>query len=219
MRKCGLYLITNKINGNYYGGSSIDIDGRWRVHKSTAHKGRKNVCFRINAAIEKYGINNFEMKIILICSPENLLFYEQLWLDKNCGNENCYNIATIAKAPFTGNHHSDKTKRKIANAMRGRKVSDETRKRLSIATSGKNIGHIPWNCGKKMPDEFVEKMRNSKSTKLWSFINPEGNVVSFYNLTKFCKDNNLSQGSMWELYSKYGRRSQHKGWRAVSCAS
>ena len=216
MRKSGLYLITNKLNGHYYGGSSVDIGRRWGFHKSSSRKNRKNVCVRINSAIKKYGTENFEMKPILFCSPENVLFYEQRWLDKNVGKENCYNIATTAEAPFTGRHHSEEGKLRIGEASKGRMVSKETRKKLSLANSGINnhfYGKPSWMRGKSPSLTTIEKIRTHHSIKLWSFINPTGELVQFHNLTQFCKDNNLHQGCMFEVSIGMRGRTQHKGWR------
>src|ERR1035437_1609885 len=52
------------------------------------------------------------------------------------------------------------------------------------------------------------KYNNSKH---WKFISPEGNIVEFDNLQRFCRENGLSQGNMINVFK--GKRNQHKGWR------
>jgi hypothetical protein len=49
------------------------------------------------------------------------------------------------------------------------------------------------------------------NSKEWSFIDPEGNLIVFKNLQKFCRENNLSIGNMKSVLS--GKRSHHKGYR------
>lgn len=59
---------------------------------------------------------------------------------------------------------------------------------------------------------FVSKLENvtKARAKNYKFKNPEGAEVKIYNLTKFCRKNNLSQGNMRLVMS--GKRSHHKGW-------
>ena len=44
--------------------------------------------------------------------------------------------------------------------------------------------------------------------------NPEGIAVQIENFAKYCRENNLSKSAMYEVLS--GKRSQHKGFRAVT---
>ena len=45
------------------------------------------------------------------------------------------------------------------------------------------------------------------------FVDPDGNIHDVYNLSKFCRENNLSQGHMSSVSS--GLRSHHKGWKSA----
>lgn len=66
MAICGIYKITNKINGKSYIGQSINIKNRWQVHASTKDD------YPIHRAIQKYGKKNFEWEILEECAPECL---------------------------------------------------------------------------------------------------------------------------------------------------
>jgi len=44
-------------------------------------------------------------------------------------------------------------------------------------------------------------------------VEKEGITVEGENLTKFCKENSLSIGNLWETF--YGRRKQHKGYKLI----
>jgi len=41
--------------------------------------------------------------------------------------------------------------------------------------------------------------------------NPEGDLVEIFNISKFCRENSLSNGCIYLLLS--GKYQQHKGWR------
>lgn len=61
---CGIYRITNKINGKSYIGQSVNIKNRWYVHKATKDD------YPIHRAIRKYGKNNFSWEILEECSEQ-----------------------------------------------------------------------------------------------------------------------------------------------------
>ena len=46
----------------------------------------------------------------------------------------------------------------------------------------------------------------------YSIVSPQGDVVTFTGLNKFCRDNNLFPSPLKEVIS--GKRKQHKGWKA-----
>lgn len=53
--------------------------------------------------------------------------------------------------------------------------------------------------------------REKESSKHYVFSDPDGNRVDVFNLRKFCRDNNLTQGCMVKLQAT-GHK--HKGWTA-----
>ena len=63
---CGIYCITNKINGKQYVGQAIDIESRFRQHIEADSNSK------IHDAIEKYGVANFEFEIIIRCTKGEL---------------------------------------------------------------------------------------------------------------------------------------------------
>jgi hypothetical protein len=105
-------------------------------------------------------------------------------------------------------------------------MSEETRKKMSDAKKGKTT----WNKGKKWAPEIIEKMRNAKlgkvisektrkkmrlsalnkNAKQYTFIDPNGNKVDVFNLTKFSQEHKLHQGLMSAV--ALGKRGHHKGY-------
>ena len=62
MKISGVYKITNKITGDFYIGSSKNIERRWSTHKSpTRWKLRSGM--KLYQAFIKYGLNNFTFDI------------------------------------------------------------------------------------------------------------------------------------------------------------
>lgn len=78
---CGIYKITNKINGKCYIGQSIHIEQRWKEHKILGNiGGNSNKRNALYEAIYKYGIDNFLFEIIEECSEEKLDEKEIEWI-------------------------------------------------------------------------------------------------------------------------------------------
>lgn len=66
---CGIYKITNKINGHSYIGQSVDIERRWRQHINFPKENSK---YPLYQAFVKYGIENFSFEILELCQKEKL---------------------------------------------------------------------------------------------------------------------------------------------------
>lgn len=60
--------------------------------------------------------------------------------------------------PFFGKHHSKETTQKISQSLIGYKHTEETRKKLSLVTSGERNGFY----GKRHSKETIQKIRESK---------------------------------------------------------
>lgn len=70
---CGIYKITNTINGKCYIGQSTNINKRWNNHKCYKSQHKENwSAFPLYRAIEKYGIENFTFEVLEECFPEQL---------------------------------------------------------------------------------------------------------------------------------------------------
>ena len=102
---CGVYKITNMINGKFYIGSSNNIKNRWVQHKSSLHEGSHGNPYLQNAW-NKYGGQNFKFEIIEECSPEVQFEREQFYLNTlNPFDNNGYNIVRkISKEYMSDNY-------------------------------------------------------------------------------------------------------------------
>ena len=93
-RISGVYEIVNKITGEYYIGSSVDLDSRKKQHfRESTWKKEPNK--QIYKDMKQYGKNNFLFKTIWLCVPTELKKYEQIAIEK-------YNPKYNKNAAYTG---------------------------------------------------------------------------------------------------------------------
>jgi group I intron endonuclease len=206
-----IYLIENIINNKKYIGQTKDsVEIRFQEH-----------CWRCSAKtmeiskdILAYGKENFKISLLVICEyKEEANRYE-------CECSKIYN--TIY--PNGYNHRagggktsntSNKFKEKISNANTGRKNTSEANKRLSeshkgIPCSERSKQITSERCkGKSVSDLCIENSIKAVA-KNYKVKDPLGNVISVYNMAKFCRDNNLSAPKMCLVVN--GKRKFHKGW-------
>ena len=79
--KCGIYKITNILNGKTYIGQSINIEKRWEQHKYEAfNKNQQQYNYTLHRAFRKYGLNNFSFDVLEECLEEQLDKKEIYWI-------------------------------------------------------------------------------------------------------------------------------------------
>lgn len=182
----GVYIIRCNINNFIYIGSASGIKGfrkRATYHRWTLNHG-KHHSPTLQNHFNKYGIDAFTFEIALVCPSEKCLDFEQVFLDANgVGYHNrSYNTNPSAICLYPG-------KRKTVSKLKGRKASEETRRKISIALTGlkrseesirksreARIGRkrspeaVAKSAaklrGRKRPPEYCEKMRQ------WNLDNP-----------------------------------------------
>lgn len=92
---CGIYKIENLINGKIYIGQSVDIQYRFRNHKSESFNPKSNAYdTAIHRAIRKYGVDNFSFDVIEECDQDKLLEREIYWINYYQSFGNGYNLTS-----------------------------------------------------------------------------------------------------------------------------
>lgn len=199
-KKCGVYTITNKLNGKVYVGStSATFGARWRQHRYNFRKGNHHSIY-LQRSFDKYGESNFIFEILEITEPNICVDIEQYWINLIRPE---YNSVMTAKSNF-GYKHRDESKLKMSKAKKGhtpwnkglktgntRTKEGEMRRLKSLAKSGKFAGrkpvkvHIEGNGVNACFSSINDASR---------YINIDSRLVNYH-----CKKENLYKGYKFKV--------------------
>lgn len=105
--KAGVYLWINKVNGNTYVGSSVNLSVRFYSYYSLLSLAKSNR--PLDRALLKHGFSNFSLEILEYCSLKDLINREQYYIDSLKPK---YNIVKLAESTL-GYKHSDESLKKM----------------------------------------------------------------------------------------------------------
>lgn len=115
-----IYRILNKITKKCYIGEtkSKDVTWRWNQHKRKIQENKG--CPALRDAVKKYGIENFEFNVLIICFDADRFNYEMEYIKKyNSIVPNGYNITKGGEGGgFKGKTHTEQAKTKIKNKLK-----------------------------------------------------------------------------------------------------
>lgn len=165
-------MIRNTVNGKLYIGQTDDYEKRWKGHLKKSSK-----CRYLKHAFNKYGIDKFEFKVLIICFDEDMNRYEVDYMHKyNTIVPNGYNLR---EGGNSGRHHEE-TKKKIRDALRGKPHprpkgilhSNETKEKLSKALKGKELN-----------ENFLNAIRKKANERMKVVIQEDlmGNILNKFN--------------------------------------
>lgn len=163
---CGVYKITNKVNGKVYIGQSISLKVRWKEHMNSLKRGDSHSIL-LQRAWNKYGQDNFSFEILELCTEDMLDEIETKYIllydscnngynvesggnrNKHLADETKQKLSDSAKErlsdpmknPMYDKHHTSEAKSKISASKKGKSYSEDTRKKLSEA----HMGHPGYN--------------------------------------------------------------------------
>ncbi len=175
----GIYRI--EIGPKWYWGSSSRFESRKREHFWQLKNGR-HPNIHMQRAYDKY--LDFSMDLV-VYSCENILEIEQEFLDEDYGEPLCMNLSRYATSPMRGRTHSEESKKKMSKAQSGRK---NPMYGVSINTGADNHFY---------------------SDKMHHFIHKDGRVhfcTQYYLQNKYGLGKNISNVIT-------GARKSHYGWR------
>ncbi len=133
----GIYTITHIESGKVYVGSSIDLVRREKAHLSNL-RSRRHRNVHLQRAWDKYGESAFVIQVVEETTEDLLISVEQKWIDKldaangGKGYNACLIAASVGSLPKSAEH-----RRKIGDAHKGSKRSEEAKARMSAAMTGK----------------------------------------------------------------------------------
>ena len=170
-----VYKITNIKNSKIYiGQTAKTLQRRKYDHIYSAYT--KKAMVPIHCAMRKYGIENFDFKILYSCSSKEEMIRKEIetidlmssrspnGYNLTAGGEGLFNptkeirakmsVAQIGNQKTKGQKRSIEFRQKISKIRKGIKASDESRKKNSEA----HKGQIPWITGRHHTDEAKEKI-------------------------------------------------------------
>lgn len=202
-----IYQILNKVNNKRYIGSTKDFINRISHHvnqlKINTHYNRY-----LQRSYNKYGGENFSIDIVcyVFCENDDRDLLYEIERDHVDAYKTLrplgYNLVVPKntpghkrgeESPMWGSKRSDETKAKLRAAhlgkpkpsLIGRFISEETRKKMSLAKKGRkltpeqievlrkaNLGREPWNKYRPMPDGFGKR----QSCYVSGFNNPRAKL-------------------------------------------
>lgn len=171
---CGIYCIENKINHKKYIGLSIDIEKRWQQHR-TELKYDYHDNSHLQRAWNKYGEENFEFYILELCNVNELHEKEKYYIEKYKSSDGNfgYNF-TAGGEGMIGYHHSEETRKKLSEAMIGKKLSDEWKEHI-------RAGHKQRVENGLCPDmTHLQDYYNSLKKKVYCYSAVTGEYITSY---------------------------------------
>jgi group I intron endonuclease len=125
-----LYKVTNNVTGSYYVGK----------HNGFEQNGYWGSGFAIKGNIAKYGKENFKYEILCYGTPEYILELESRYvtLDLIESDTKCLNLS--------------------AGGLGGKKITEETKKKLGLLNSGKNNPMYGKNHTEKTKQKIVDAL-------------------------------------------------------------
>lgn len=165
----GIYEIVCIPTGKRYIGSSINTIKRKQQHLKGLRSGNHCNTY-LQRSFNKYGEKNFKFYLIHSCEKEDLIKWEQIYLDKLRLID--FNICSIAESRL-GTKFSENSKNKIsknrkgkyikeANHNYGKPLPDGVRLKIKQTLMGKYVGENSPSYGIKRNEETCKKISQSQ---------------------------------------------------------
>lgn len=222
-----IYCITNKITTQIYIGKTVrSLNKRKTEHLHAMKKGYSNHLYN---AMRKYGWENFSWRAIDTCeTKKDLLDLESVYIDMfgsffkglgynmTQGGDGGFQYLKAENHPWFGRHHTEESKRKIAEAQKGPKaynwrkhLSEDHKQRLkesrvgsthSIETKSKmSRSRLGKYKGKDNP--AAKSIRCIETQEVFSTVRDAANKYALWdsNLAKCCRGKiQTTGGRHWE---------------------
>lgn len=172
----GIYAIRNTSNGKVYVGRSSDVSARWASHLRLLNAG-KHINPHLQGAWSKYGQGVFRFELLeAVSDPLNLPRREGFYCDALQAHDprSGYNLEIVrtdgsVSSPMKGRKASEETRRKQSEARKGIPLTEAQRRvRRRPHTPEQTLAIANANRGKKRTKETKQKISQSNAGKVRS---------------------------------------------------
>lgn len=198
-----IYVITNVVNDKkYVGQTRQELNKRWSYHITESRMYNDRPLYR---AINKYGLDNFKIRILEECNVDMLNDREIWWINFLNSYRNGYN-ATTGGEYF---ENSEDTKQKISETMSDVSRSDEWVNNVSLSLKNKLERGEKWGfmlCENKGGFHAKRKIQgvNVTTGEIITFdssreaaLKVTGKVISAGNICRASKEGFTAYGYKW----------------------
>jgi group I intron endonuclease len=131
-------MITCLANGRFYIGQSTNIQRRWKGHRSALQRGT-HANRILQGCFARHGMNCLKFEVLRECKAANLDKEEQAAIADfgDLFQSMSMNFGPGGTSATRGRKHSEETRRKISEANKGRKLTLDQSARASAAQRNK----------------------------------------------------------------------------------
>jgi group I intron endonuclease len=175
----GIYKIQSNVHSDRcYIGSAQNIKGRWQLHISELRRN-KHKNGRLQNHFNKYGESDLQFSLVVGCDKENLISYEQFYID-SLGPY--FNILKIAGSALNFKH-SEETIKHLRQIHLGHKMTPEQNENNRLARLGKPV----YPKGTKFSELHKKHIAEAKMRKVKDFstdviFNSIGEAANFLDI-------------------------------------
>lgn len=120
----GIYKITNKQTGKHYIGQSVNVLKRIKEHIYYGSQGKQSTV--LYQTMYKYGVDQFEVKLLATCKEEKLDLYEQCYINFYRAYDKGYNMT------LGGEHNPSKNPEIVRKRTKRLLYDDEVNQKLRL---------------------------------------------------------------------------------------
>lgn len=200
------YIYTITCADRVYIGQTINPKGRWNQH-TTKLKRNKHANPKLQACWNKYGPEAFEFKVISECAGylADTLEFVFIGVFKQFLNIEVFNFGVNVKNPMRGRKHTDEAKKKISENNKGRhQITPEHRAKLTA--------------GQRTSEKLREHARTVGKlvSKPCAFVNRDGHRLDFENQNEAANYFNVCKQRISKVMNMKKGFNSIKGYKPVA---